>query len=82
VIKRTTKDSDTARNAVRYMKEMQPKIFVNFDTLEPTATEIAINHSIRGADAYYLAAAVLTRSHLYTFDQQQAEAFAAISKVW
>ena len=59
---------------------MELKVFANFDKLEPIATDIAIQHSIKGADAYYLAVAKLTRSELYTFDQQQEEAFEEISK--
>ena len=82
VIKRTTQDSDTARNAVLYMKDMAPEILVNFGELEPIATKIAINYSIRGADAYYLAVAEIKKSNLYTFDKQQKEAFEEIRKTW
>ena len=81
-IKRSTKDNDFARGAVLYMKELELKIFANFSELEPIATEIAITHSIRGADAYYLAVAKMTKSNLYTFDKQQKEAFDTISKTW
>ena len=52
------------------------------NALEPIATEIAINHSLKGADAYYLAMATMTRSTLYTFDKQQQEVFDTISKTW
>jgi predicted nucleic acid-binding protein len=38
--------------------------------------------SVKGADAYYLAVAEITKSHLYTFDHQQKEAFEVISKNW
>ena len=82
VIKRTTKDNDAAWESVLFMKDMEPEVFTNFEKLEPIATEIAVNHSIKGADAYYLAVAKITRSNLYTFDKQQQEAFDTISKTW
>ena len=78
VIKRTMKDNDTARDAVRWMKYMNMEVFTNFTALEPLATEIAINYGVRGADAYYLAVAELTKSKLYTFDEQQKQAFEAM----
>ena len=78
VIKRTTKDNDLAGDAVRCMKDMEPEIFVDFGKLEPIATKIAINYSVRGADAYYLTVAKITKSKLYTFDKRQKEAFDAI----
>ena len=81
-IKRITKNYDDAREAVLYMKDTEPEVFVDFGKLEPLATEIAINHSLKGADAYYLAVAKITRSNLYTFDGQQQEAFDTISKTW
>ena len=81
-IKRISQNNDDAREAVLYMKDTEPEIFVDFGKLEPLATEIAINHSIKGADAYYLAVATMTRSTLYTFDKQQQEAFDTISKTW
>ena len=81
-IKRTTKNNDDAWGAVLSMKDMEPEVFVDFGKLEPLATEIAINHSVKGADAYYLAVAKITCSNLYTFDKQQQEAFDAISKTW
>ena len=77
VIKRTTKDGDAARNAVDLMKEMAPEVVTDFGKLEPIATEIAVSHGARGADAYYLAVAEITKSNLYTFDKQQTEAFEA-----
>ena len=82
VIKRTSKDNNVARRAVLFMKDLEPEIFVDFSELEPIATEIAINHSIKGSDAYYLAVAEITKSNLYTFDKQQQEAFDTISKTW
>jgi predicted nucleic acid-binding protein len=82
VMKRTTKDYNIARGAVLFMKDTEPRVFVDFGVLEPVATEIAINHSLKGADACYLAVAQITRSNLYTFDKQQQEAFDAISKTW
>jgi len=82
VIKRTTQDREAAFDAVRSIKLMEPEILVNFDELEPAATQIAVNYGIRGADAYYLAAADVTKSHLYTFDQQQGNAFEEFSKTW
>ena len=81
-IKRTMKDDNAARRAVYNMKEMELEVFANFDKLEPIATEIAIKYSVKGMDAYYLAVAELTKSKLHTFDQQQEEAFEAISKAW
>ena len=81
-IKRTTKNNDDALGAVLFMKDTEPEVFVDFGVLEPIATEIAINHSLKGADACYLAVAQITRSNLYTFDKQQQEAFDAISKTW
>ncbi|MCL2711265.1 MAG: type II toxin-antitoxin system VapC family toxin [Planctomycetaceae bacterium] len=81
-IKRTTKDNAFASGVVLYMKDMEPEVLVDFGKLEPIATKIAVNHSIKGADAYYLAVAEITRSKLYTFDNQQQEAFDAISKTW
>ena len=81
-IKRTTKNGNTARKSVLNMNDMEPEVFVDFDKLEPIATEIAIKHSIKGADAYYLAVAKITKSNLYTFDKQQQEAFDAMSKTW
>ena len=81
-IKRTTKDKGLASAAVYEMKDMNLNVFADFERLEPIATDIAIQHSIKGADAYYLAVAELTRSKLYTFDKQQEEAFEAISKNW
>ena len=82
VIKRTTNENDAARNAVHSMKKMSPEVVVDFGQMESIATEIAINHSQRGADACYLAVAKMTRSDLYTFDKQQAEAFEAIYQTW
>jgi predicted nucleic acid-binding protein len=79
-MKRTTKNDNAARRAVLFMKDAEPEVFVNFDKLEPVATEIAIKYGIRGADAYYLAVAEMTKSHLYTFDKQQREAFEAMSE--
>jgi len=81
-IKRTTDDNGIASAAVYEMKEMELEVMANFDKLEPIATDIAIKYSVRGADAYYLAVAKLTRSKLYTFDRQQEEAFEALSKTW
>jgi predicted nucleic acid-binding protein len=81
-IKRVTKDSAFASGVVLYMKDTEPKVFVDFGVLEPIATEIAINHSLKGADACYLAVAQITQSHLYTFDEQQKETFEAMSKTW
>ena len=81
-IKRTTKNNDEARNAILCMKDLNPKIVVDFEELEPIATRIAITYGIKGADAYYLAVAETTRSKLYTFDKQQQEAFDAISATW
>ena len=75
VMKRTTKDGNTANGAVYYMKSWEPEVMADFDKLEPLATEIAIKYSIKGMDAYYLAVAQLTKSKLYTFDQQQKDAF-------
>ena len=68
VMKRVTNDINIAIEAVFSMKELNPKVFTDFSKLEPIATEIAISQSVRGADAYYLAVAKLTRSKLYTFD--------------
>ena len=82
VIKRITKDNDAAWESVLFMKDLEPEVFINFGELEPIATEIAINHSIKGADAYYLAVAKMTKSNLYTFDKQQQDAFDAMSKTW
>ena len=82
VIKRITQDQEAAFDAVRLIESMNPKILVDFGELEPIATQIAINYSIRGADAYYLAVAVFTKSRLYTFDQLQEKAFEEISKTW
>ena len=82
VMKRTTKNDNAARRAVYYMKDMELNIFVDLAKLEPIATEIAVKYSVRGADAYYLAAAELTKSTLYTFDIQQSEAFDVMSKTW
>jgi len=79
-IKRTTENNDDAWGAVLFMKDLEPEVFVDFGKLEPLATQIAVNHSIKGADAYYLAVAEMTQSNLYTFDNQQQEAFEAISK--
>ena len=81
-IKRTTRDNAFASGAVLYMKGMELEVFVDFVKLEPIATKIAIDHSIRGADAYYLAVAEVTISNLYTFDKQQQEAFDTIRKTW
>ena len=78
VIKRISKDSNVARRAVLLMKDTEPEVFVDFGELEPIATEIAINHSIKGADAHYLAVAKMTKSNLYTFDKQQQDAFDAM----
>ena len=75
VIKRTTKDNGAASAAIYEMKEMEMKVFTDFDKLEPLATDIAIKYSVKGMDACYLAVAELTKSKLYTFDQQQKEAF-------
>jgi predicted nucleic acid-binding protein len=80
VMKRITKNRNTAIEAVFNMKEMDPLVVVNFVELEPLATEIAFDYGVRGADAYYLAVAKLTKSKLYTFDQQQKEAFEAIDQ--
>ena len=82
VMKRTTKDDNTAWEAVYHMKDMKLKVLEDFDKLEPLATEIAIKYSVKGMDAYYLAVAELTKSKLYTFDQQQEEAFDAMSGAW
>ena len=82
VMKRTTNDENIAWGAVYYMKGTELEVFADFDKLEPIATDIAIKHNIKGADAYYLAVAELTKSKLYTFDKQQEEAFEAISKNW
>jgi predicted nucleic acid-binding protein len=82
VIKRISKDNNAARRAVLVMKDAEPEVFVHFDKLEPVATEIAIKYGTKGADAYYLAVAEITKSHLYTFDKQQEDAFEAISKNW
>ena len=82
VIKRISKDSNVARRAVLFMKDTEPEVFADFGILEPVATEIAINHSLKGADACYLAVAQITRSTLYTFDDQQKEAFDTMSKAW
>ena len=81
-ITRITKNNNAGWKAVLDMKDLEPEVFVHFGELEPIATEIAINHSIKGADAYYLAVAKITRSNLYTFDKQQQEAFDTISKTW
>ena len=81
-IKRISKNNDVAWEAVFYMKELAMEVFADFSVLEPIATKIAVNHSIRGADAYYLAVAEITKSKLHTFDNQQKEAFDAISKNW
>jgi predicted nucleic acid-binding protein len=81
-IKRITKNNNDAYEAVLDMKDLEPEVLVNFDVLEPIATEIAVKHSIKGADAYYIAVAKITKSHLYTFDEQQKEAFDAMSKTW
>ena len=80
VMKRVTKDRNTAIEAVFNMKEMGPEVIADFAELEPHATELAIKHNTRGADAYYLAVAKLTKSKLYTFDKQQEEAFEAIER--
>jgi len=82
VMKRTTKDDNLAWGAVYYMKDMELNVLTDFVKLEPIATDIAIKYSIKGADAYYLAVAELTRSKLYTFDKQQTEVFEAVSKTW
>ena len=82
VMKRITKDHNVARRAVLFMKDTEPEVFVDFGVLEPIATEIAISHSLKGADACYLAVAQITRSNLYTFDKQQQEAFDMIRKTW
>jgi len=80
--KRLTKNNNVAWSAVLDMKDMELDVVVDFSKLEPIATQIAVNHSIKGADAYYLAVAEATKSKLYTFDNQQKEAFDAISKTW
>jgi predicted nucleic acid-binding protein len=80
VIKRITQDQEAAFDAVRFVESMKPDILADFSELEPIATQIAVNYSTRGADAYYLAVAVVTRSHLYTFDQQQGNAFEEMNK--
>ena len=82
VVKRTMKNNDAAWHAVYSMKLGVHKVFINTTKLDSIATEIAINQSVRGADAYYLAVAKLTKSKLYTFDTQQKEAFEAISQNW
>ncbi|MCL2006398.1 MAG: type II toxin-antitoxin system VapC family toxin [Planctomycetaceae bacterium] len=82
VIRRVMHNRDAAWDAVRCMKKMVHEVFVNTAKLEPVATEIAINQSVRGADAYYLAVAKLKKSKLYTFDTHQEEAFEAISQNW
>ena len=81
-IKRITKNNKDARDALLNMKDLEPEILIDFGELEPIASEIAINHSIRGADACYLAVAEITRSELYTFDKEQQKAFEEMSKIW
>ena len=80
VIKRTTKDDNFTSGAIYFMKDMKPEVFGDFDKLEPIATDMAIKYNVKGMDAYYLAVAELTKSKLYTFDQQQEEAFEAIKQ--
>ena len=82
VIKRTSNDDNVAWETILNMKDMVSKTFVDFAKLEPVATKIAVIHAIRGADAYYLAVAEITRSKLYTFDEQQGEVFEKISQKW
>jgi len=82
VMKRVTQDQKAAWDAVRFMESMKPDILADFGELEPIATQIAVNYSTRGADAYYIAVAVVTRSRLYTFDQQQDKAFEEMIKTW
>ena len=81
-IKRTTKDDNVASGAVYYMKGAVQEVMADFEKLEPIATEMAIKYSVKGMDAYYLAVAKLTKSKLYTFDQQQQDAFETISEAW
>ena len=81
-IKRITKSNDDAWEALFSMKGMKLEVVADSEKLEPTASKIAINHNIRGADACYLAVAEMTRSKLITFDQQQQKAFDELSKAW
>ena len=80
VIRRSTKNHEAAENAVLDMEGMVAEILVNFIELEPVATRIAINYGIKGADAYYLAAAEITGSNLVTFDKEQQKAFEELRK--
>ena len=81
-IRRITKNSHAAWKAVVFMKGMELEIVTDLRELEPIATEIAINHGIRGVDACYLAVAKMTRSELYTFDKEQQKAFEEMCKIW
>ena len=81
-IKRITKNNDDAWDALLGMKDLDPEILIDFGKLEPIATELAINHGIRGADACYLAVAEITGANLVTFDKEQQKAFEEMSKIW
>ena len=81
-IKRTSKNNEAAREAVLCVKSLKPEILIDFGELEPIATELAINHGIRGADACYLAVAEITGANLITFDKEQQKAFETMNETW
>ena len=83
-LKRITGDTEVVNRAMLNMERFKPKILdVDHLNVGALAKQIAINHSIRGADACYLAVAQLTESkELHTTDKDQKTAFEKISKAW
>src|SRR5437016_4881834 len=71
-ISRSTRQSTIAQHAVNQLYSMQQMRLVPINqSLVDEATSLAINCTLRGADAYYVALAKTLGLALVTFDQEQ-----------
>ena len=82
VIRRVTGLRAEAEDAVETMLKLDCKMWdIDTITLAPAAHAIASKFGCRGADACYVAVALLTRNSLWTFDKAQAECAQSVVQV-
>ncbi len=82
VISRKRGDPILAHKVVETLQELPGLTLLEMNyTLVERATELAADLGLRGADAYYVAAAVFLQAPLATLDQDQRERAAQVVRV-
>lgn len=81
-LSRATKSPALAEKALSTLRRLQPEVWeLDANRLEPKASALAGQLACRGADACYIAVAVLADDALWTFDKLQADLARKVARI-